>query len=59
MYQTTSLHSFACVKMLHVCVAHVAPLSVRTERTWTGSSPTCVWVKPITADDSCGAAGRQ
>lgn len=64
MYQTTSSQVFRPARVCIVCVcvnvaclrAHVAHFS---ECTWRGSSKTCVWLKPITADDSCGAAGRQ
>lgn len=58
-YAFLRCHAHWCcvnVACLHV---HAAHQSVWTKCTWTGSFPTCVWLKPITADDSCGAAGRQ
>lgn len=59
----TYICAFACALFVCKCCmfacAHRNIPSVWTGCTWKRSFPTCVWLKPITADDSCGAAGRQ
>lgn len=52
-------HVHWCCVNVACLPAHAAHQSVWIQCTWTGLFPTCVWLKPITADDSCGAAGRQ